>query len=196
MIRHLRRKSAPGVRDGVVRRKNNWQRTPDYDVTPQPFPFIDRQRAGAGYRHLLLKRDVRRFVSLLPDWPALAEGLNAIVLAPGCQRLLGYHRPGLVALCAWERRVERLWDADFPAAAGCAWRGSAPSGCRCRACCAARTPRARGPPPAPASFSCCTAGRASSTPSTPSPTPPTTSAAPSGPSPPACRACASASTCP
>jgi hypothetical protein len=115
MRRHWRRLSAPGVRGGVVRRKNNWERSPDYDVTPQPFPFIDRQRPGLGYRHLLLKRDVRRFVALLPDWPALSEGLNAVVLAPGSRRYLGYQRPGLVALCAWERQVERLWDADFVA---------------------------------------------------------------------------------
>jgi hypothetical protein len=98
-----------------VRPKNNWARSPDYDVTPQPRLFVDRRRPGPGYRHLLLKRDVHRFVGLLPDWDELSQGLNAIVLAPGSPRLLGYHRPGLVALCAWERTLERVWHVDFVA---------------------------------------------------------------------------------
>jgi hypothetical protein len=113
MTRLIHRKTTPGVRDGKVRRKNNWRRSPDYDVTLQPRVFIDRQRAGRGYRHLLLKRDVERFVGLLPDWDELSRGLHAIVLAPGCPHLLGYYHGRCVALCAWERQVQRVWDADF-----------------------------------------------------------------------------------
>jgi hypothetical protein len=94
MTRLIRRKSAPGVKGGVVQRKNNWAETPGYDITPQPRPFIDRQRPGAGYRHLL-ERDVERFVELLPDWEELSQGLNAIVLAPGDPGVLGWHRRGV-----------------------------------------------------------------------------------------------------
>src|SRR5262249_37295767 len=61
------------------------------------------------------KRDVRRFIELIPDWGELSQGLRAVVLAPGDRGLLGYHRPGLVALCAWERALERVWHADFVA---------------------------------------------------------------------------------
>jgi hypothetical protein len=111
--RSLRRRSAPGVRNGVVQRKNNWTRTPNYHITPQAHLVVDRQPPGRGYRHLLLQRDVRRFVELLPDWQELSQGLNAIVLAPGSRHYLGYHLPGLVAVAAWERQVERVWDVDF-----------------------------------------------------------------------------------
>ena len=112
-MRHAHRKTAPGVRDGRVRRKNNWDQTPDYDITPQARVFIDRQRPGTGYRHLLLKRDVERFIALLPDWDELSRGLNAIVLAPGSPRLLGYYRDRVVSLCAWERALEGEWHSDF-----------------------------------------------------------------------------------
>jgi hypothetical protein len=109
----LPRKSAPGVRGGVVRRKNNWDRTPKYGVTSGGHLVIDRQAPGPGYRHLLLQRDVRRFVELLPDWPALSRGLRAIVLAPGSRHHLGYQDSGMVAVCAWERQVERVWNDYF-----------------------------------------------------------------------------------
>jgi hypothetical protein len=103
MIPPFHRKSAPGVRQGKVLRKNRWAETPDSDVTPQQRPFIDRQRAGRGYRHVLFKHDVRNFVALLPDWEELSQGLNGIILAPGSDSTLGWHRPGRVALCAWPR---------------------------------------------------------------------------------------------
>jgi hypothetical protein len=74
---------------------------------------IDRRRPGRGYRHLLTVADVRRFLQLLPDWSELSCGLDAVVLAPGERRLLGWHRRGIVALCAWDRDVEREWHADF-----------------------------------------------------------------------------------
>ena len=115
MPHFLHRKSAPAVRSGRVCSRNNWAQTPDYDITPQPRPFIDRQRPGAGYRHLLLRRDVQRFVELLPNWPTLSEGLNAIVLAPGSDSLMGWHRPGVVAVCAWERDLCQVWSGCFVA---------------------------------------------------------------------------------
>ena len=99
---YINRKSAPQVSGGRVQKKNNAADTPSYYDTPPPALVIDRQRPGKGYRHLLLQRDVETFIGLLPDWPTLSRGLNAIVLAPGEYSLNGWHQPGVVHVCAWE----------------------------------------------------------------------------------------------
>ena len=44
---------------------------------------------------------------MLPDWDRLAVGLNAVVLAPGEFNVGGFHVPGVVAVCAWERDLWR-----------------------------------------------------------------------------------------
>ena len=62
-----------------------------------------------GYRHLLKRRDLERFVELIPDWDELSLGLDWIVLSSATD-CMGYHRPRLVAVCAWE---SRLWDEDL-----------------------------------------------------------------------------------
>jgi hypothetical protein len=113
MQRFLHRKSAPKVRDGSVRHKNNWSRTPRYPRPTEGRIAIDRERPGEGYRHLLLRRDIERFLTLLPDWDELSLGLHAIVLAPGEWNCLGWHRPGVVAVCAWERKLPREWNRTF-----------------------------------------------------------------------------------
>lgn len=99
---HLHRRTAPRVRNGRVQKKNRTQLTPRL---PQSFdgPCIDRGKPGSGYRHVLLKRDVTRFIKLLPDWNTLSVGLRAILIAPGERNLHGWHRPGIVAVCAWYR---------------------------------------------------------------------------------------------
>jgi hypothetical protein len=110
-MQRFHRVTAPGVRDGRVRRKNNWRRTPNCYNTPQNAPAIDRDRPGRGYRHLLLKRDVERFLALLPDWAELSRGVNVVLLACGEPWLYGWYRPGIVALCAWP---EALWQEMSP----------------------------------------------------------------------------------
>src|SRR5262249_30242284 len=45
----------------------------------------------------------------------LSRGLNAVLLAPGRWNVAGWHRPGIVAVCAWERELQREWHADFVA---------------------------------------------------------------------------------
>ncbi len=105
-MRTAQRKSTPKVTDGRVQKKNNAATTPTYYDTPQPMPVIDRQRPGAGYRHVLKQRDVETFIGLLPDWAELSCGLNAIVLAPGAGRYNGYYERSVVHVCAWE---EDLW---------------------------------------------------------------------------------------
>ncbi len=95
------RKATPKVVGGKVHRKNRWRPTCNYSNTPQAKPIIDRRKPGPGYRHVLKKRDVERFIDLLPDWNELSLGLNAIVLAAGSSQCDGWHRPGIVAVCAW-----------------------------------------------------------------------------------------------
>lgn len=101
-MRHMNRRTAPKVVGGKPQRKNRWQKSPSYYNTRQEAPAIDRRRPGPGYRHVLKKRDVERFISLLPDWRGLSIGLNVIQLAPGYPTYDGWHRPGVVAVCAWD----------------------------------------------------------------------------------------------
>lgn len=100
------RKSAPEVKGGQVQKKNNWALTPNYYSHAQRELVIDRKRPGAGYRHLLKKRDILDFIAILPDWAELSRGLDAIVLAPGRENYFGYHTPGVVHVRAWK---EDLW---------------------------------------------------------------------------------------
>ncbi|BDI28698.1 hypothetical protein CCAX7_007490 [Capsulimonas corticalis] len=98
------RKSTPKVVDGTVRKKNKWTQSPDYFWAPTPrMVQVDRQRPGDGYKHVLSKNDVYRFLELLPDWNCLAVGLNAIVLSPGGHDMAGcYYHLGVIEVCAWE----------------------------------------------------------------------------------------------
>jgi hypothetical protein len=68
-------------------------------------PAIDKQRPGSGYRHVLRAADVVRFIEILPGWKRLSVGLERILLAAGDPRLCGWHRCGVVAVCAWERSM-------------------------------------------------------------------------------------------
>jgi len=115
-MRLFRRKSTPRVVNGKVQRKNHSGRTPTYFNSPLPRLVIDRRRPGAGYRHILNRRDAARFISLLPDWSRLSVGLNAIVLAPGDATCYGWYRRGVVAVCAWDIIFWRRWSPEHYAA--------------------------------------------------------------------------------
>lgn len=107
------RKTAPGVRDGRVQRKNNWKHSPcPYRDPPQRL-VIDRQRPGRGYRPVLLKRDIERFVTLIPDWDRLAAGLNVILLADGRYRCDGWYNSGVIGLPAWPTNMRDQVDRDW-----------------------------------------------------------------------------------
>jgi hypothetical protein len=97
--------STPKVKDGRVQRKNRRAHVPRYDPAPQGGPIIYRERPGEGCRHLLLKRDMERFLEILPDWDELSRGLHAIVLATHEPNTAGWHSPGIVAVCAWSRSL-------------------------------------------------------------------------------------------
>ena len=102
----INRKSTPHVVGGKVQKKNNPEWTANYCILAPVSLVIDRQRPGPGYRHVLMQRDVERFIRLLPDWAELSRGLNAIVLAPGERNTNGWHVSSVVAVCAWE---QDLW---------------------------------------------------------------------------------------
>jgi hypothetical protein len=106
-MRGLNRRGALTVKDGRVQKKNNWELTPNYYSHPQTELVIERKRPGAGFQHVLLQRDVRAFLGILPDWNEISQGLNAIILAPGEAETDGYHSPGVVHICAWEAGLWR-----------------------------------------------------------------------------------------
>jgi hypothetical protein len=112
-MKRLGRKTTPRVINGKVQRKNRSAPTPNYYNTPQELPVIDRQRPGRGYRHVLKKKDIVGFISILPDWDELSKGLDAIFLAPAEENTDGWHRPGIVAVCAWEREFWCEADREF-----------------------------------------------------------------------------------
>jgi hypothetical protein len=106
-MKRLQRKSNPGVTAGRVQKKNRTDRSVRFDTAVLGYPVVHRLKPGFGYRHVLRQRDVLDFVGLLPDWPRLSQGLNALVLAPGVWNCDGWYRPGIVAVCAWERDLWR-----------------------------------------------------------------------------------------
>ena len=100
------RRTATKVKDGRVQRKN--RHTP----TTHLGYIIDRESPGRGYRHVVTKRDIQTFLDLIPEWPALSQRLERIVLAARSDDLDGfaefYYREGTGAifLNAWS---ENLW---------------------------------------------------------------------------------------
>ena len=107
-----RHKTAPKVRDGKVQHKNRHSQTPRYpDIKNKP--IIHRERPGFGCQQLITKKQLFQFIDLLPNWNELSEGLDLILLAEGDSSLLGWYRPGIVAICAWETELQKEWDIDF-----------------------------------------------------------------------------------
>jgi hypothetical protein len=109
----VHRKQSPKVKDGRVQKKNNWEKTAHYSQVKGLGFVIDRERPGKGYRHLLLKDQVERFISLLPDWDELSIGLDALVLAPGGTGAHGWHDDGLIAISAWPREMTETVDPSY-----------------------------------------------------------------------------------
>lgn len=106
------RKTTPGVRDGRVQYQNNWKRSPSLYHDPQLRLVIDRRRPGDGYRHLLFKRDIERFIALIPKWEELSVGLDLITLDRGRGSCVGWYDRGAIGICAWpvNMRFEPDWN--------------------------------------------------------------------------------------
>ena len=104
-FRRFHRKTAMGIRNGHTRRKNNWAHSPSLYVNPPPSLEIHRRPPGDGYKHLLLKRDIERFVTLIPNWKTVSVGLNAIVLDTGRYCKDGWYRDGVIGIRAWRTEM-------------------------------------------------------------------------------------------
>jgi len=111
-MKRFHRKTTPKVAEGTVQKKNRTDLSPTACSPVSGGPAVQRLKPGFGYRHVLRQRDVTDFLRLLPDWERFSEGLNAVLLAPGNRRCDGWHRPGVVAVCAWERGLwrEMTWE--------------------------------------------------------------------------------------
>jgi hypothetical protein len=96
------RKSTPKVKDGRVQKKNRHDLTPSYWNTRQEELQLDIQKPGKGYKHFLKKRDIVRFLNLLPNWEELNIELDAVILAEG-GGADGWYSNGVIAICAWEK---------------------------------------------------------------------------------------------
>lgn len=108
----MHRRTATKVVGGRALRKNNWEPTPNaYWGLPQI--TVERERPGRGHRHVLTKRDITRFIALLPDWDELSEGLTTVVLAAHERGTAGWSTPGVVAVCAWPRELWEWVDREF-----------------------------------------------------------------------------------
>lgn len=103
------RRTAPKVRDGKVQKKNSTRHSPHYYFVEPGNPVIERHRPGPKHRHLLMKRDIELFIGLLPNWKELSKGLQAILLAESSPNCMGWHRPGVVAICPWYREISGEW---------------------------------------------------------------------------------------
>jgi len=111
-MRNSPRKTGTKVKNGKVTRKNRTELSEHYSQTRQSRVIIDRQRPGSGFKHYLTIADVRRFITILPEWDELSVGLDAIVLAER-DDCLGWCWDGVVAVCAWERELTLDWDKEF-----------------------------------------------------------------------------------
>lgn len=91
---------------------HNWRYTPESALSATTV-VLERRRPGKGYRHILTKSDIERFIALLPDWDELADGLEAIVLLPGNRECQGYYEHGWIGICAWERPLWHVYDRSY-----------------------------------------------------------------------------------
>ncbi|MEM1321676.1 MAG: hypothetical protein AAGG75_15570 [Bacteroidota bacterium] len=114
MLRSHKRRTATRVKLGKTKHKNNHRLTPNYWNTAQKDLIIDVQKPGKGYKHFVKKRDLIQFISIIPKWNCIAEGLDAILLAEGGQDCDGwYNNNGVIAICAWEKEQDVLLHASY-----------------------------------------------------------------------------------
>jgi hypothetical protein len=110
-MKMLNRKSDPKTVGGKSLRVTNQKRT--LQSKDPSVIIIDRSNPGRGFRHLVTRRELVRFLSLLPDWDQLAIGLDTIVLAKGSTIKDGWHRRGIVGICAWQHEMWRTVSRNY-----------------------------------------------------------------------------------
>jgi hypothetical protein len=112
-VRTPPRKTATRVKKGRVGKKNNWASDRgDYFAWPQAEIRLDRRDPGPGYRHVLTVGQLRKSLSLLPDWDEVALGLDAIVIGEGRPDAMGWYSDRVIVLCAWPAESGFWGEAD------------------------------------------------------------------------------------
>ncbi len=107
------RKTAPGVKNGRVQKKNNHQ------FTVWENCIITRDTPKRGYRHLISQKDVKDFLSVFPDWHRYGHGIERIQLTSGSEGYYGcyYHHwregTGSIEIPAWEKDIWTEYDYGF-----------------------------------------------------------------------------------
>jgi len=113
-MKRLNRKTTPKVVGGQAQKKNNHKETENYWNTYQKDVIIDATKPGKGYKHFLKKRDILKFISILPNWGEVSQGLDAIVLELGSDDIFGYYNnAGVIAITAWEKEKDILIYKSF-----------------------------------------------------------------------------------
>jgi hypothetical protein len=107
--RQFPRRAGTKVRNGRVRQDSRAVPTGALGYV------IDRESPGRGFRHVATKRDLQRFIDLIPDWDRLSHRIERILLAgsgPDDGQYIFYHREktSAIFLHAWP---EDLW-MDLP----------------------------------------------------------------------------------
>ena len=108
----LYRKTTPKVKDGKVQKKNRHKETPNYWNTRQDELQIDIEKPGKGFKHFLKKRDILKFLQILPNWEELDIELDAIILAEGGDHD-GWYSDGVIAICAWEKEMTTTLNLQY-----------------------------------------------------------------------------------
>jgi hypothetical protein len=108
----VQRKTTPKVKDGRVQKKNRHDITPNYWNTRQDELQLDTEKPGKGFKHFLKKRDIVKFLQILPNWEELNIELDAIILAEGGGSD-GWYSNGVLAICAWEKDKSVTLNKDY-----------------------------------------------------------------------------------
>ena len=103
----IQRRSALKIIGGVVLRKNNYKKTPNHWNTTQKNVVVDVEKPGKGFKHFLKKKDVIKFLEIIPNWTTLSKGLDAIVLTAGGYDYDGYYNnDGVICIAAWPKEQD------------------------------------------------------------------------------------------
>lgn len=114
MKKAINRKTTPKVKGGKTQRKNNHKLTPNYWNTAQKEIQIDAEKPGKGYKHFLKKKDILKFIELIPNWEFYSQGLDAIVLQSGNDNNDGvYYYIGVLCISAWPKEKDLELNEDY-----------------------------------------------------------------------------------
>ena len=101
------RKIKPKLKLGKENKRNRIALSRKYENIEKGVLIIDKDEAGYGYKHLLDKQEILKFVEIIPEWEKLSEGLNIVLLAKGSNYSDGWHSKGKIAIRAWEKDLWR-----------------------------------------------------------------------------------------